>query len=85
MTLEDLAARETGPSVPWKTCAVCHAIETIPPAESAALIRLLADRSWKFAEISRAIADDPDTPLDLPALALSRHARGICAARVRLR
>lgn len=83
MSLADLAAQNhTGP--PWRTCVVCHALDTIPETEAEGLRSLLRG-TMRYAEISSRIAADPDTPLDIDRQALSRHARGQCGAREVLR
>ena len=82
MAIADIAA--TSPAVPWQTCQVCHALDTIPAAEAAALRALLAG-TMRYSELSDALAADPDTPLTLHPDALSRHARGRCVAREKLR
>ena len=85
MALSDIAkAAKTADPLPWRTCAVCHALATIPPAEAEGLRELLRGK-LRYSEISDLIADDPDTPLQLDTYALSRHARGGCTARERLR
>jgi len=82
MALSDIAA--TAPATPWRTCAVCHALSTIPDAEAAGLRSLLAS-GMRYTEMSEALAADDDTPLQLPPDTLSRHARGRCEAREKLR
>lgn len=84
MALADLAAKLATEPLPWRTCQVCHALATIPKGEADALRDLLRSKR-RYSEIVRDIADDPDTPLDLTADALSRHARGHCEAKERLR
>lgn len=82
MAIADIkAAVET----PWRTCAVCHALDNIPPDEATALRDLLRNKGVRYSELSEKLAEDPDTPLKLDRDALSRHARGFCAARERLR
>jgi len=85
MAIGDIATRartEAGPP-PWRTCQVCHALATLPEAEAQALRELLAGR-MRYAEIEKALQEDPDAP-KLHRDALSRHARGRCDARERLR
>jgi hypothetical protein len=82
MALSDIAkAAKTADPLPWRTCAVCHALATIPPTEAEGLRALLRGK-LRYSEIS---ADDPDTPLQIDKETLSRHARGGCSARERLR
>jgi hypothetical protein len=85
MALADLARTKADSAAPWRTCAVCHALATIPPAEADALREMLSDRERRYSKISEEIAEDPDTPLDLDTGTLSRHARGRCGAKERLR
>ncbi len=66
-------------------CEVCQALATLPPDEADALRGHLANPAWRYTELSDALAGDKDSPLDLPSFVLSRHARGKCAARERLR
>jgi hypothetical protein len=66
-------------------CSVCQALDTLPDAEAGALRSLLGDPAWRYSALSEALAEDPDNPLDLPAEALGRHARGGCARREKLR
>jgi hypothetical protein len=85
MSLAKIAkAAKTADPLPWRTCSVCHALATIPEAEAEGLRDLLRGK-LRYSEISDLIADDPDTPLRLDSDALSRHARGGCSARERLR
>jgi hypothetical protein len=85
MALSDIAkAAKTADPLPWRTCAVCHALATIPEAEAEGLRDLLRGK-LRYSEISDLIAGDPDTPLDIDKDTLSRHARGRCAAREVLR
>ena len=83
VTLASIAERNAD-GIPWRTCQVCHALASIDPTEADALRSLLRGK-MRYSEISTLIRDDPDTPLDLDPDALSRHARGNCSARERLR
>lgn len=85
MSLSNLARTKADSAAPWRTCAVCHALESIPEDEAAALRAMLADPEWRYTELSAKLAVDEDTPLDLPDDTLSRHARGRCGAKERLR
>lgn len=71
-------------ATPWQSCAVCHALATIPPAEADGLRDLLRS-TLRYSVISDMIRTDPDTPLDIPRNTLARHARGECSAKERLR
>lgn len=83
MALADLAAT-LGNDMPWRTCATCHALENMTPDDAATLRRLLGDRNVQFAALAGALAADPDSP-NIDRQALSRHARGLCTAREKLR
>ncbi len=78
---------KTGPTAITKgpPCSVCDALATLPPKEADALRGLLADPAWRYSELSDALAADPDTPLIISGNTLSRHARGRCSAREKLR
>lgn len=85
MAISDIAAqaRQAPDEAPWRTCQVCHALDTLPTTEAAALREILASR-MRYSEIESQLADDPEAP-NLHRDALSRHARGNCGARERLR
>lgn len=85
MAISDIAARAStaAEEAPWRTCQVCHALATLPKAESDALRELLAGKK-RYSELEQELQDDPDAP-NLQRHALSRHARGTCDARERLR
>ena len=85
MAIADIAATTKADGVPWRTCQVCHALSSIPESEANGLRALLSEPRLPYIDISRMIAADPDTPLNIPRDALSRHARGICEAREKLR
>ena len=84
MAISDIAARTNTRSL-WRTCLVCDALDNLPAQEAASLRSLLADPGWRYTELSEAIAQDEDYPLSLPPDTLSRHARGQCSAREKLR
>lgn len=85
MALSDIAVALTDPaSVPHRTCATCHALNGMKPAEADTLRGLLADRGVKFRDLADALRDDEDSPT-IAWEALSRHARGQCGAREKLR
>lgn len=85
MSLAKIAkAAQTADPLPWRTCAVCHALATIPATEAEGLRELLRGK-LRYSEIRDLIADDPDTPLQIDVDTLSRHARGRCSAREVLR
>lgn len=83
MALADIAARMSD-EVPWRTCATCHHLEQMSPADAKTLRALLADRGVRFKDLARELEQDPEAPT-IPWEALSRHARGGCAARESLR
>ena len=83
MAISDLAKRVEEKL--WQKCLVCHALENLPDVEAAALRDLLANPRVRYSELSNDLARDEDYPLDIPAETLSRHARGGCSARERLR
>lgn len=83
MALADIA-HDLADGIPWRTCSVCHALDSMSDDDAATLRRLLADRSVKFKDLAKALHDDADSPT-IPWEALSRHARGGCAAREYLR
>lgn len=66
-------------------CAVCRALAAIPEAEANGLRDLLRNKGLRYTEVSEMIRDDPDTPLDLNANVLGKHARGDCRANEKLR
>jgi hypothetical protein len=63
-------------------CSVCEALNRLPEDEAAALVRLLSDPAVRYTELSAALAGEG---LDLADGTLSRHARGRCEARTKLR
>lgn len=63
-------------------CTVCEALKSLPTEDAAALTRLLSDPLVRYSELSDALAGEG---LDLSAGTLSRHARGRCEARTKLR
>ena len=85
MAISDIASkvRQADSPPPWRTCQVCHALRTQPPAEAAALRDLLASGE-RYTDIERWLRDDPESP-NLHRDALRRHTRGDCGAREQLR
>jgi len=86
MAISDLSAR-LDPSKLWQTCATCDFLANIDPAEAAELRLLLSNKGTRYSEIAVGLADDPDyAHRSTPSRdALSRHARGVCSAREKLR
>lgn len=81
MAIADIKKR-TQADAPWRTCQVCDTLSTLPDAEAAALRSLLGDSGLRYTTLSdelgaEGIQISPDT--------LSRHARGQCGAREKLR
>lgn len=83
MALTDIEADIASP-VPWRTCAVCHHMSERGNTWAETMRRLLGNRAVKFKDLAKRLAEDPDEP-EIPVDALSRHARGGCAAREFLR
>jgi hypothetical protein len=86
MAISDLSAR-LDPAIPHQTCATCDFLASLDGDEANALRSLLANKGARYSEIADGLADDPDyahrtTP---DRQALSRHARGLCSAREKLR
>jgi hypothetical protein len=83
MALSDIAAK-LDPSVPHKTCAVCHHMDVRGEEWAEKLRDLLRNRGVRFRDLAQALADDPEEP-DIPASTLSRHAQRGCSANESLR
>lgn len=85
MAIADIAtsARSASAERPWRTCQVCHALDDLPDVESEALRELLAGK-MRYSDIEAELAADSEAP-NLHRDALSRHARGRCDAKDRLR
>lgn len=82
MAISDLPEAPTTLNMPGPACTVCRVLADLPDTEATALAALLSNNAWRYQELSDALAAEGH---DLPAQALSRHARGRCAARVKLR
>lgn len=61
---------------------MCETLAALPESEAAALKALLADPTWRYTRLSEELRKEG---VDLAAHVLSRHARGQCTARERLR
>lgn len=85
MALSKIETHHIPPLSKGPSCSVCAALDTLPEAEAAALRSLLADPQWRYQALADALRADEDTPLDIAASTLARHARGNCAAREKLR
>lgn len=64
------------------TCEVCIVLGNLPPKEAEALRGHLANPEWRYQALSEALESEG---IDLAGFTLSRHARGQCGARERLR
>ncbi len=64
------------------TCGVCITLAELDDTEANALRGLLADRGWRYTELSDRLAVEG---YKLPAFTLARHARGQCSAGEKLR
>lgn len=80
MALSDLATR-TG--TPWQACAACWTLETLPPKRAELLLAALGNKLARYSEIAADLLTEDG--IDVDRQALSRHARGQCSARVKLR
>lgn len=86
MALADLQNKEpTPPRRPGPVCSVCNTLASLPAEEADAFRALLADTRWRYTELSEALKQDPDYPIEIEPSMLSWHARGRCAAKERLR
>ena len=63
-------------------CTVCETLDTLPQDEATALTTLLADPTWRYRALSDELRGEG---IDLAPFVLSRHAKGQCAARTKLR
>lgn len=63
-------------------CSVCETLGRLPAEEATALRALLTDPTWRYTKLSDELRSEG---VDLEPFVLSRHARGKCAARERLR
>lgn len=85
VAISDLARTAPGTIRKGPACAVCQALDDLPPDEAAGLRALLADPRWRYTQIAEMVKADPDSPLDIHHSTYARHAKGDCAARTRLR
>ena len=81
MAIEDLLARQDkirkGPP-----CTVCELLGMLPDAEASALTRLLSNPTLRYSVIGQHLRGEG---YDIADQTLSRHARGLCDAKTRLR
>lgn len=83
MAVADLSNRT--PEAPWRTCAVCHALNGLDVRQREILTAALSNPLVRYSEIEDELATDPAFQVELDRQALSRHARGQCAAKAKLR
>lgn len=83
MAISSLSPTETVKKGP--TCQVCRELARLEPKEAAALRKHLANPAWRFTELADALFEDSGGKINLREHVLSRHARGQCAAREKLR
>jgi len=82
MPLSDIAARREQSASAWQTCTTCALLASLPDDEAAILVDLLSDSTVRYSWLTEQLQADGH---DVDWQALSRHARGKCAARARLR
>ncbi len=82
MAISDLAQQQPTTAIKGPSCSVCQQLDTLPDVEADALTGLLKDPRWRYQELSDALAKEG---IDIAAYSLSRHARGHCSARSKLR
>ncbi len=82
MAISDLAQQQPTTAMKGPSCSVCQQLDTLPADESAALLGLLRDPRWRYQELSDALAKEG---IEIASYSLSRHARGHCSARSKLR
>lgn len=82
MAISDLLERG---SVPHKVCVTCHHLATLPPPKAEKLRAALSNTAVRYRELQIELAADPEFLIDIDSASLSRHARGICGAREKLR
>jgi hypothetical protein len=82
VAISDLAASQPGQLPKGPTCGVCITLDHLDDIEAAALRSLLANKGWRYTELSERLTAEG---INLPAFVLSRHARGQCQANDKLR
>lgn len=82
MAISDIGTSKPTTYTPGPTCTVCSALASLTDSEADALRGLLADPMWRYQELSDRLAGEG---LNLSYQSLSRHARGRCMAREKLR
>lgn len=82
MSLADVAKQGPSRTEKGPTCSICQLVASLPKPESAALSQMLADPEWRYSAIQSALLDEGHTAHDGT---ISRHVRGQCGARTKLR
>lgn len=82
MAISNIADRAGPKARKGPPCSVCTLLDRLPDAEREALLQLLRDPEWRYADIARELMTEG---YDLSAYTLGHHARGDCAARTKLR
>lgn len=82
MPIVDIAAEQTPTTPPGPTCTVCQKLAELPDPEANALRALMANPAWRYQVLAERLRSEG---VDLSAGSLSRHARGRCLAREKLR
>jgi hypothetical protein len=82
MAISDIHTTAPTGLEPGPPCNVCNTLASLDESEADALRSLLADPSWRYQELSDRLAAEGVT---LSYQSLSRHARGRCLAREKLR
>lgn len=81
MPIASITRSET-PQPAGPKCEVCKTMAALPEDEATALKALLSDPEWRYQELSDRLVIEG---VELSAGSLSRHARGRCWAREKLR
>lgn len=82
MAISDIALTQPTSAIKGPSCSVCQQLGTLPESEAEALLGLLKNPRWRYQELSDALAKEG---IDIASYSLSRHARGQCLARNKLR
>lgn len=80
MAISDI--KKPGKTKHGPTCGVCQALEDLPPKESAALLRLLKDKNWRYTELAERLRAEN---IDLKHFQIGNHVRGNCDSGTKLR
>lgn len=82
MAIADIASTDVPALIKGPSCTVCMLLAELPADEAQALRALLADTRWRYSALSEALKAEGH---HLAAHALSRHGRGQCSAKTKLR